>query len=67
MPFPSPWKPVADFEYSSEPFFDGVPDELMEAGKVLENVPLLMGFNKDEGLIVTANMLQWEHMVKQLE
>lgn len=58
MPFPTPWKPTLDIGSANEPFFKEEPHKALEKGKVA-NVPILIGSNHDEGLIVTTNLLQY--------
>ena len=53
-----PWLPIGDANYSS-PFFTtdgsgGLPKQLILSGPVLNNVPVIMGTTRNEGLLDTG-------------
>lgn len=55
--FPAAWKPAFDGPYLEDPMFPEDPSEVIEKGKTLP-VPLMIGFNRDEGLLTLAFMLK---------
>ena len=58
MANPATWKPINDAKFSRDPFFTGGdPKSAMKSGKVA-NVPVMVGFTKDEGLINTARLFK---------
>ena len=63
MAFPAPWKPSLDADFASEPFFKEEPHIALENGKIA-NVPIMIGHTEHEGLIVTANLMQYPEKVK---
>ena len=58
MATPATWKPINDARFSRKPFFTGGdPKNAMKSGKVA-NVPVMVGFTRDEGLINTARLFK---------
>ncbi len=56
---PIEWVGSVDAEYDSDPFFLGDPVQLFLRGKFFsEDTPIMIGFNKDEGLGITTEFLQ---------
>ncbi len=56
---PIEWVGSVDAEYDSDPFFLGDPVQLFLRGKFFsEDIPIMIGFNKDEGLSATTEFLQ---------
>lgn len=56
MPFPTPWQGSADFSYTSKPFFSDEPTTLMERGDVPRNVEIMIGSNKDDGMLQSTTL-----------
>jgi hypothetical protein len=56
MPFPTPWQGSADFSYTSKPFFSDEPKTLMERGDVPRNVEIMIGSNKDDGMLQSTTL-----------
>ena len=56
MPFPTPWKGSLDSEFRAKPFFTGDPQEMMDAGYIAEDVPVMIGTTKDEGMIQSTTL-----------
>lgn len=65
MAYPAPWRPSLDSEHTKDFFFSKEPREALENGD-FANVPVMIGHNKDEGLIFTANLNQSPDKVKFL-
>eukprot|EP00095_Tigriopus_kingsejongensis_P005959 maker-scaffold2255_size18018-snap-gene-0.8 protein:Tk05959 transcript:maker-scaffold2255_size18018-snap-gene-0.8-mRNA-1 annotation:"juvenile hormone esterase" len=57
MTFPVAFKPAFDGSYMKDPLFPLEPERAILEGKTL-NVPLMIGFNKDEGLHALSFMLK---------
>ena len=58
MTNPATWKPINDADFSRDPFFTGGdPGKSMVSGEVV-NVPVMVGFTKNEGLINTVRLLK---------
>ncbi|XP_059092886.1 juvenile hormone esterase-like isoform X2 [Tigriopus californicus] len=55
--FPAAWKPAFDGNYLRDPLFPEDPTKVIESGRTLP-VPLMIGFNRDEGLLTLAFMLK---------
>ena len=69
LAYPTPWKPSDDSASASAPFFPRNPYKMMSDGiySNLPDVPVMLGFNKHEGLLFTAGLLIHEEPRKLLE
>ena len=56
MPFPTPWKGSLDSELTAKPFFTGDPQKMMDAGNIAEDVAVMIGTTKDEGMIQSTTL-----------
>ena len=56
MPFPTPWKGSLDSELTAKPFFTGDPQKMMDAGNIAEDVAVMIGTTKDEGMIQSTTI-----------
>ena len=54
-----PWKPVID-SYIKKPFLPKVPEEILK-NKEENAVPCIVGFNKDDGLLLSTRFLKDPH------
>ena len=54
MPFPAMWKPQFDAPYTKDSFFKNDPRFSAKKGQ-MRDIPLIIGFNKDEGLVTTSH------------
>jgi hypothetical protein len=61
MAFPCIWAPTHDHEFNKDPFFADKPRKVLEEGGFNE-VPIMIGLTKNEGLINTAFMLSRPHL-----
>jgi hypothetical protein len=50
---PLPWKPIID-DHSSRPFLPLSFEQIVSSGEFAKEVPVLAGFNSEEGLIMSA-------------
>ena len=57
MAYPLVWSPQDDHEYVKDSFFANHPVNVLKSGK-FNQVPLMIGVNKDEGVLHSATMLQ---------
>lgn len=66
--YPTPWIPTVD-RWAPTSFLPGTPKELTSEGGVAR-VPILVGFNKDEGLLLTTRFIKepdfMEHCLKNM-
>ena len=46
----SPWLPVLDKDFTSDPFLPGYPKDLMDANEFNTDVDVMIGSTKDEGI-----------------
>ena len=53
LDFGYPWKPVMDPDFSSDPFLPGNPQELLKSNEFNSDVEIIIGTNKDEGILWT--------------
>ena len=56
---------VIDGSYTDVPFLPYSPREIMESGLYNHNVSLILGYNKDEGLLHTANAYKDPSLMKK--
>jgi len=58
------WLPVPDDNFTSDSFLPGDPEELMETGEFNTDIEVIIGTNKDEGILqfldMLANPALWE-------
>merc|ERR1712223_1654687 len=52
------WMAVPDIDYSSEPFLIGDPEEIMSSGNFNTDVEIIIGTNKDEGILSFFDQLR---------
>ena len=55
MNYPSVFRPTVD-SFAKSHLFPTHPAKRLEEGKIV-NVPIMMGFNKEEGIITTGSLL----------
>ena len=65
MPFPAVWSHSDDSTYAARPFFGANPYQVMKSG-TLANVPIMIGFTKEDGLLITATLLKNPQLFQQL-
>ena len=54
MPFPGSWIPSWEGPGAKDPFFTESLAKSIETGNLGSDVPIMVGFNKDDGLISSA-------------
>ena len=58
LSFPGVFRPSLD-SFAKNPLFSAYPAKLLEQGKVID-VPLMIGYTKDEGILSTGGLLAYE-------
>ena len=56
-------QPVIDTDFSSNPFFPKDPMEILENGEFNTDVEILMGSNKNEGILLTEFITGFDHLL----
>jgi carboxylesterase type B len=62
--YPYPYKPIVD-DFSATPYLPDEPLALVAKG-AFNQVPTIIGYNRDEGLLNTARMFKNESAFKEL-
>ena len=57
MAYPAVWSPHDDHEYVKDSFFAKHPRDVLKTGQ-FSKVPIMIGVNKDEGVLHSATLLQ---------